>query len=71
LEVGTKSDLDLFVIAEKDDSLRSRLCEYQLFAQLIGINDRLKLPEFSNDGEYLKVHFIDGPPGRGGQDLLH
>ncbi len=57
--------------AAGSSSAHSATSSLNLTVPLIGINDRLKLPEFSNDGEYLKVHFIDGPPGRGGPDLLH
>lgn len=58
-EVGRKSDLDLFVTGDEGGQLRSRLCEYSLIAELIHLNRALSFPEFSNDGEYLKVCFID------------
>jgi predicted nucleotidyltransferase len=59
-EVGIKSDLDVFVTADKNEErLRSRLAEYTLFGELIQINKELGLPPFSNDGEYLKIHFLE------------
>lgn len=59
-EIGQNSDLDVFVTADKhEDGLRSRLSEFTLFGELIQLNRQLGLPEFSNDGEYLKVHFLE------------
>lgn len=59
-EVGAKSDLDVFVTADDGvTKLRSKLSEYTLFAELIGLNKRLGLPEFSNDGQYLKIYFLE------------
>lgn len=59
-EVGAKSDLDVFVTADAASTeLRSRLCEYTLFAELINLNRALELPPFSNDGQYLKVNFLE------------
>lgn len=60
LESGTHSDMDIFVLAERSPELRSRLCEYKLFAEAIRINgEALGFPEFSNDGQYLKICFTD------------
>lgn len=58
-EIGKKSDLDVFVVADRGKNLESRLCEYKIYADLIRLNDDLGLPQFSNDGEFLKVHFLD------------
>ncbi len=59
-EIGAHSDLDVFVTARRDPRLESRLCEYTLFAEVININNKeLRLPEFSNDGQYLKICFVD------------
>ena len=66
MEIGQKSDLDVFVTAEDQDSLKSRLAEYEIFAQLIHLNKELGFPPFSNDGEYLKVYFIDDLKDRTG-----
>lgn len=53
---GTNSDLDLFVIA--NDPMK-RLDEYKVLSLLISINEQLKFPDFSNDGEFLKVYDIN------------
>src|SRR5687768_8899226 len=57
-EIGLHSDLDVFVTADEDDRLTKRLVEYTLFAEVIQINKDLHLPEFSNDGKYLKICFL-------------
>ncbi len=59
LETGDKSDLELFVTANNDKRLSSRLFEVTLFAHLIRINQELNFPPFSNDGEFLKIHLLD------------
>lgn len=71
LDSGAKSDLDLFAISDFDEVRLSRnkvvaagngirrLDEYRLFAHLIRINEKLQYPEFSNDGQYLKVYKLD------------
>ena len=59
LEIGEKSDLDLFVTADEDSQLRSSLCKYMLFSHLIRLNERLGFPPFSNDGEYLNIYFVE------------
>ncbi|WP_020183558.1 nucleotidyltransferase domain-containing protein [Methylotenera sp. 1P/1] len=66
LETGEKSDLDVFVLATKEEKLESRLFEYTLFSRLISLNEQLKFPPFSNDGEYLKIHFLDELKNRTG-----
>lgn len=55
-EVGANSDLDFFIISLEK---LSKLKEIQIFSKMIEINTCLKFPELSNDGEYLKVHYID------------
>lgn len=54
---GNKSDLDLFVIAD-DDSIKL-LDTYHFFSRLININHQLGYPDFSNDGEFLKVYKLN------------
>jgi predicted nucleotidyltransferase len=53
-EIGLKSDLDVFVTADKDERLQRRLCEYTLFGELIalkqgpqpaGVQQRWPVPE--------------------------
>jgi predicted nucleotidyltransferase len=58
-EVGKKSDLDIFVTADSDRRLQSRLGEYSVIAELIHLNRELGFDEFSNDGQYLKIYFVD------------
>ena len=55
-EIGEKSDLDLFFIAE--DKI-SKLEEHKLFAESIAFNKKLEFEDFSNDGEFLRVHAIN------------
>lgn len=59
MESGKKSDLDLFVTACGGGEVRKRLFQITLFSELMEINERLKFPPFSNDGEYLKVYFME------------
>ena len=59
MESGKKSDLDLFVTAFGNDELRKRLFQITLFSELMAINERLGFPPFSNDGEYLKLYFME------------
>ncbi|MGE0044077.1 MAG: nucleotidyltransferase domain-containing protein [Vicinamibacterales bacterium] len=54
-EAGEHSDLDIFVVSEEARSHTSRLREYTLFAELIQLNSSLGFPEFSNDGQFLKI----------------
>ena len=55
-EAGKKSDWDVFIIADKKIT---RLKKLKLLSALININAKLKFPEFSNDGEYLRFYSID------------
>lgn len=61
-EAGSSSDLDLFILHRPKDPLDattqklSRLHEFVLYSELIRINNELKLEEFSNDGEFLRVY---------------
>jgi hypothetical protein len=61
LETGTRSDFDVFMIA--DAAVRaegtpsiSRLEEYEVFAALIRVNEQLQFPRFSGDGRFLKTY---------------
>ena len=61
MEIGAKSDLDVFVTADAVDEshkLRKRLFQLRLFSEMIAANDRLNFQSFSNDGEYLKLCFF-------------
>lgn len=68
MESGKKSDLDLFVTADAGGhgELRKRLFQITLFSELMAINQRLGFPPFSNDGEYLKVYFMEDLTSRTG-----
>lgn len=55
-EAGEHSDLDLFIVA---DQRPKRLHEIRILAEVIRINDSLKFPPFSNDGQYLDVHLFE------------
>lgn len=58
-DVGQRSDLDLFLLAEGPDSARSRLGDVELLANVIAINRKLGYGAFSNDGQYLTVYSLD------------
>jgi len=58
-DIGSNSDLDLFVVAEYADKDRSRLDDLEVLAEIIEINRDLKYPPISNDGEFLKVYSIE------------
>ncbi|MDP3190277.1 hypothetical protein [Rhodoferax sp.] len=59
LEVGDKSDFDVFMLADNAEDRRpsiTRLEEFEVFAALIQINENLKYPRFSGDGRFLKTY---------------
>ena len=58
-ELGTKSDMDVFVMADAEIGRPSRLREFTLFAEVIDVNKSLDLPPFSNDGQYLKIYPLE------------
>ena len=68
MESGTKSDLDLFVTAKagRHGEVRKHLFQIALFSELMAINGQLGFPPFSNDGEYLKVYFMEDLTSRTG-----
>lgn len=60
LEASCLSDLDLFLV-DKDASSNnpiSKINKTLLDAELIGATRKLKFPDFSNDAEYLSVHYL-------------
>lgn len=75
-EIGSKSDMDVFVMADDEIGEASRLREYTLFAEVININRGLGLPPFSNDGQYLKIYPLSdikrltGSPRDDGENLF-
>ena len=60
LEASEHSDLDLFFIHEgASDTPISRIKKTLLDACLIRAARELEFPEFSNDGQYLSVHYLE------------
>ncbi len=71
LEASEYSDLDLFFVHRGSSSSNSipRIRKTLLDADLIRAVQDLQFPEFSNDGEYLTVHYLDDIRGAmGGPD---
>jgi predicted nucleotidyltransferase len=60
-EASPYSDLDLFIVGQKHSNQRSlaRLDEIRLKAELIEATQKLGIPPFSGDGEYLTHHTVD------------
>lgn len=57
-EAGTTSDLDVFLTTENDRLAQNRLFTFQVIAELIRVNQDEGFPEFSNDGQYLRVYSV-------------
>lgn len=60
-EASEHSDLDLFFInrgTREEANLVSRLSQFRIFTRLVEIADAMGFPDFSNDGEYLKIHYL-------------
>lgn len=55
-DVGSKSDLDLFILSNEKKCNIPRLETLEILSEIIGINKQLGFQEFSNDGQYLKVY---------------
>nr|VFK55947.1 MAG: Nucleotidyltransferase domain-containing protein [Candidatus Kentron sp. TUN]VFK62100.1 MAG: Nucleotidyltransferase domain-containing protein [Candidatus Kentron sp. TUN] len=55
-DAGKESDLDLFILSNKEGKDIRRMDTLKLLADAININEKLKYPEFSNDGQYFKVY---------------
>lgn len=55
-DVGNNSDLDLFILSQKKGRDIPRIDTLELLAMIIYINKELGYPEFSNDGQYLRVY---------------
>lgn len=55
-EVGSNSDLDLFILSNNKKSVECHLYSLRLLSEVIRINSKLGFPEFSNDGQYLQVY---------------
>lgn len=55
-DIGNKPDLDLFILSNNRECKERRLYSLRLIAEIIDVNKKLGFPEFSNDGQYLKVY---------------
>ncbi len=55
-DIGNKPDLDLFILSQNREREERRLDSLRLIAEIIDINKKLGFPEFSNDGQYIKVY---------------
>ena len=66
MEAGSRSDLDLFVTENEAGGPVGRLFEIELFSELMAINQKLRFPAFSNDGEYLQIHRMEKLKSRTG-----
>ena len=60
LEASLRSDLDLFLVQHdiRDCEVISNTTQTLINAEIIKIARELGFPEFSNDGEYLKIHSL-------------
>lgn len=58
-EASEHSDLDLFFVYDVEPTMQRRSGELELFAALIDIGRKMRLPEFSNDAQYLETHVCD------------
>ncbi|MBK9352540.1 MAG: hypothetical protein IPN09_00755 [Bacteroidetes bacterium] len=58
LEASEHSDLDLFFLSDTDRTKFSKISKTLIDSDIIKACRKMKLPEFSGDGEYLEVHNI-------------
>lgn len=58
LEASRFSDIDVFFVLNDIDVKEAlpRVNEHHLYSDLAKVGKKFKFPEFSNDGEYLRVH---------------
>lgn len=59
-DVGKNSDLDIFFLTTVEEKSRSNIAELEIMSEVLRISRELEYPEFSNDGEYLKIHSSPG-----------
>ncbi len=59
-DVGKNSDLDIFFLTTVDEQYRSNIAEIEILSEVLKIGRELEYPEFSNDGEFLKIHSSPG-----------
>lgn len=63
LETGQISDMDVFIFADRKlrapgERSLTRLEEIMVLSDLVQVNSELKLPPFSGDGEFFKIHEV-------------
>lgn len=60
-EASEHSDLDIFLVREgsKQENQIGRIPEVKIVSSLIDAQNKSGFPDFSDDGEYLKFHYID------------
>lgn len=58
-DAGPHSDLDLFFVTGSDGPPVSRIQQMLINADLIRLCERMELPEFSGDGQYLVIHSLE------------
>lgn len=60
-EASVHSDVDLFFLYDRPsiNHTHSRIKEIKLFADVLKIVEGMGFPEMSNDGEYLKILYLD------------
>ena len=61
LEASSHSDIDLFFVLNRrrEEFDEFHVPEIQLLSEIIGIGYKMDFPKFSNDGEFLRILFID------------
>ena len=60
-EASEHSDIDLFFVhpGSFDSHRVSRLQELRIFSRVIETGEQMKFPTFSNDGEFLRILYLD------------
>lgn len=68
LEASQHSDIDIFFVLNDVDFPQPlpRINEHHIFSDLAKVCRELRFPEFSNDGEYLRVHALKNVLGNVG-----
>ncbi len=61
LEASKHSDIDLFFIldANRDDLEEFHVPEIRMLSDVITVGDQMSFPKFSNDGEFLRIMFLN------------
>lgn len=61
LEASEHSDIDLFIVLDgrREQLEEVKVPEIRLLSEIIDIGYNMRFPKFSNDGQFLKILFID------------